>query len=93
MHLHIWKCKDPPSQYMFTFTNKSHIDLNALRALAQDKIGLFTVPVTDGSTGPVTRVRIPSHALLFAERLQYGYGTTLSVTTRNLTAVYGRHTG
>ena len=36
---------------------------------------------------------LTSHALLFAERLRYGYGTILSVTTRNLMAVYGCHTG
>ena len=42
--------------------------------------------------GPVTRVCIPSHALIFSEPLRYGCGMAQPVTTRWLTAVYGRHT-
>jgi hypothetical protein len=56
-------------------------------------VGLLTIPVVDGCTGPVTRVRIPSHALIFAEPLWYGCGVAQPVTTRWLTAVYGHHTG
>jgi hypothetical protein len=57
------------------------------------EVGLLTVPVVDGCTGPVTRVRIPSRALIFAEPLRYRCGVAQPVTTRWLTAVYGRHTG
>jgi hypothetical protein len=46
------------------------------------ELGLCTVPVIDGCTGPMIQVHIPSHALTSAEALQYGYGMSQPVTTR-----------
>jgi hypothetical protein len=56
-------------------------------------LGLLTVPMVDGCTGPVTWVHIPLHALMFAETLRYGCGMARPITTRWLKAIYGRHMG